>query len=111
MSLVDGLAKVDVIFCRVFVPAFATTLRDNNTTELLIRIHRHHTGYLNSEYHVLPAKSPLRALRLTARAQNIRYFGPKIWNKIEEQLKTLSFRYFKRELRDHFLDNYTTNNI
>ena len=33
---------------------------------------------------------------------NIRYFGPKIWNEIEEQLKTLSFRCFKRELKERF---------
>ena len=41
---------------------------------------------------------------------NIRYFGPKIWNEIEEQLKTLSFRCFKRELKERFLAKYTTNN-
>ena len=41
---------------------------------------------------------------------NIRYFGPKIWNEIEEQLKTLTFRCFKRELKERFLDKYITNN-
>ena len=35
---------------------------------------------------------------------NIRYFNPKIWNEIEEQLKTLSFRCFKPEIKEHFLD-------
>ena len=39
-----------------------------------------------------------------------RYFGPKIWNEIEEQL-TLSFRCFKRELKERSLDKYITNNI
>ena len=41
---------------------------------------------------------------------NIRYFGPKIWNEIEEQFKTLSFRCLKRELKERFLDKYITNN-
>ena len=37
---------------------------------------------------------------------NIRYFGPKIWNEIEEQLKTLSFCCFRRELKERSLDKY-----
>ena len=41
---------------------------------------------------------------------NIRYFGPKIWNDIEGQLKILSFRCFKRKLKERFLDKYITNN-
>ena len=40
----------------------------------------------------------------------IRYFGPKIWKEIKEQLKTLSFRCFKRELKERFLDKYIDNN-
>ena len=40
-----------------------------------------------------------------------RYFGSKIWNEIEEPLKTLSFRCFKRELKERSLDKYITNNI
>ena len=40
---------------------------------------------------------------------NIRYFGPKIWNEIEELLKTLRFRCSKRELKERFLDKYITN--
>ena len=30
---------------------------------------------------------------------NIRYFGPKIWNEIDEQLKTLNFPCFKWKLK------------
>ena len=40
---------------------------------------------------------------------NIRYFGPKIWNEIDEQLKTLSFPCFKWELKKRFVDGYITN--
>ena len=32
----------------------------------------------------------------------------KNWNEIEEQLKTLSFRCFKQELKERFLDKYRT---
>ena len=37
---------------------------------------------------------------------NIRFLGPKIWNEIEESLKTLSFYSFKREA--HFLTLYNS---
>ena len=40
---------------------------------------------------------------------NIKYFGPKIWNEIDEQLKTLSVPCFKWELRKRFADGYITN--
>ena len=39
---------------------------------------------------------------------NIRFLGPKIWNEIEESLKTLSFRSFKRQLKAHFLSLYNS---
>ena len=39
---------------------------------------------------------------------NNRFLGPKIWNEIEESLRTLSFRSFKRELKAHFLSLYNS---
>ena len=40
---------------------------------------------------------------------NIGFFGPKLWNEIDEQLKTLSFPCFKRELKKRFVDGYIIN--
>ena len=37
---------------------------------------------------------------------NIRFFGPKVWNEIEEPLKSLSFGCFKRELKTQLLRKY-----
>ena len=37
---------------------------------------------------------------------NIRFFGPKVWNDIEEPLKTLGFQTFKRKLKLHLLNTY-----
>ena len=39
---------------------------------------------------------------------NIRFFGPKVWNEIDESLKSLSFRCFKRELKAQPLRKYSS---
>ena len=37
---------------------------------------------------------------------NIRFFGPKVWNDIEEPLKTLGFQTFKQKLKLYLLNKY-----
>ena len=37
---------------------------------------------------------------------DIRFFGPKVWNDIEEPLKTLSLQTYKRKLKLHLLNKY-----
>ena len=39
---------------------------------------------------------------------NIRYFGPKVWNDIEDSLKSFSFSRFKRQLKESYLKLYET---
>lgn len=37
---------------------------------------------------------------------NIRFFGSKVWNTIDESIKSLSYSRFKRELKNNLLDSY-----
>lgn len=37
----------------------------------------------------------------------IAYKGARIWNKIEEWMKSLLFRSFKKALRENLLDSYS----
>ena len=39
---------------------------------------------------------------------NIRYFGRKVWNGIEDSLKPLSFSRFKKQLKESYLQLYET---
>ena len=41
---------------------------------------------------------------------NIRFFGPKVWNDIDESLKNLSYRGFKRELKAQYIISYNSDN-
>ena len=37
---------------------------------------------------------------------NIRFQGPKVWNSIEEQIKSSSLKLFKEKLKNNFLCKY-----
>ena len=37
---------------------------------------------------------------------NIRYNGPKLWNELDENFKSLSSNTFKKELTSYFIDLY-----
>ena len=47
-------------------------------------------------------------LASTSTLFNIRYFGPKVWNDIEDSLKSLSFFRFKRQLKESYFKLYET---
>ena len=66
------------------------------------KIHTYNTRLASKSSFVFPR------VRTNCGKFNIRFRGPKIWNKIEESLKTLSFRSFKRELKAHFLSLYNS---
>ena len=64
--------------------------------------HTHNTRLASKSFFVFPK------VRTNYGKFNIRFLGPKIWNEIEESLKTLSFCSFKRELKAHFLTLYNS---
>jgi len=37
---------------------------------------------------------------------NIRYNGPKLWNELDENFKSLSSNAFKKDLTSYFIDLY-----
>ena len=42
---------------------------------------------------------PLPNIRTNYKKLNIKFFGLKVWNQVNESMKTLSLRCFKRELK------------
>ena len=37
---------------------------------------------------------------------NIKFSGPKIWNSLDDSVKTLNLKNFKKQLKNQFIDQY-----
>ncbi len=63
-------------------------------------VHNYNTRLSSKKSYYLPK------VRTNYGLFNIRFLGTKIWNSIDETVKSFSFQKFKKRLRDNYLDKY-----
>ena len=63
-------------------------------------VHTYNTRHSNKESYYLPKA------RTNYGLFNIRYQGPKIWNLLEQETKSLSISTFKDKIKNNFLIKY-----
>ena len=93
----DALLFISYSMYRVMLPnAFDSFFTITNST------HDYRTRLASKSTFHLPK------IRTNFGKFNIRYFGPKVWNDIEDSLKSLSFSRFKRQLKESYFKLYET---
>ena len=64
------------------------------------RIHSYNTRHAAKQSYYLPKAKTNYGIF------NIRFQGPRVWNSIEEQIKSSSLKLFKEKLKNNFLCKY-----
>lgn len=64
------------------------------------KLHNYNTRHASKQSYYLPKA------RTNYGLFNIRFQGPKIWNSIEEEIKSSTLKLFKERLKNTFLCNY-----
>ena len=68
----------------------------------ITQIHNYNTRHAAKQSYYLPKA------RTNYGIFNIRFQGPSVWNSIDEDVKSSSLSLFKKEMEQHFINDYKT---